>query len=225
MDIFVRNLDEDGAGFVEEVAGEEEAVAEIGEVGMDAEFPGIAEGADHFGFLGEVFVLAVLDVAAIDEGLEIGAVANAVGRVDINHLDLAGHAFFFEKGVHDEERVAGDEAIGPAVRVAVEIYGFAERRIFFAGFEEGWLKRRRRDAGGTRSAVALANGFDDGARVDAFVDVEGYGGNFEGSVLGFAGPDELRIEVRIVGVGFAGQDRRIGFRSDQADWGIVDAGF
>ena len=90
MNIFVGDLDEAGAGFVEEVAGEEEAVAEIGEVGVDAEFPGVAEGADHFWFLSEVFVLAVFDVAAIDEGLEIGAVADAVGRVDVDHLDLAG---------------------------------------------------------------------------------------------------------------------------------------
>ena len=142
---------------MEEIAGEEETVAEIGEVGVDAEFPGVAEGANHFGFLGEVFVLAVFDVAAIDEGLEIGAVADAVGRVDVDHLDLAGHAFFFEEGVHDEERIAGDEAVGPAVGVAVEIDGFAEGRIFLAGFEEIALGGLERDA------VALADSFD-GAR-------------------------------------------------------------
>jgi hypothetical protein len=183
MEVFVADLDEDGAGFVEEIAGEEEAVAEIGEVGVDAEFPGVAEGADHFGFLGEVFVLAVLDVAAIDEGLEIGAVADAVGRVNVDHLDLAGQAFFFEEGVHDEERIAGDEAVGPAVGVAVEIDGFAERRIFLAGFEEVALGGLRRDA------VALADGFDNGARVNALVDMEGDGRNFEGGVFSFAGPD------------------------------------
>jgi hypothetical protein len=183
VDILVADLDEAGAGFVEEIAGEEEAVAEIGEIGVDAEFPGVAEGANHFGFLGEVFVLAVLDVAAIDEGLEIGAVADAVGRVDVDHLNLAGHAFFFEEGVHDEERIAGDEAVGPAVGVAVEIDGFAERRIFLAGFEEVAL------GGLERNAIALADGFDDGARVDALVDVEGDGGDFEGSVFFLAGPD------------------------------------
>ena len=176
-------MDEDGAGFMEELAGEEEAVAEIGEVGVDAEFPGVAECADHFWFLGEVFVLAVLDVAAIDEGLEIGAVADAVGRVDVDHLDLAGEAFFFEEGVHDEEGIAGDEAVSPAMGVAVEIDGFAERRIFFAGFEEVALGGLERDA------VALADGFDDGARVNALVDVEGDGGDFEGGVFLLSGPD------------------------------------
>jgi len=196
MNVLFTDLDEDGAGFVEEVAGEEEAVAEIGQVGVDAELPGVAEGANHFGFLGEVFVFAIFDVAASDEGLEIGAVADAVGRVYINHLDLAGHALFFEEGVHDEERIAGDEAIGPTVGMAVEVHGFAERRIFFFGFEEVALRGLERDA------VAFADGFDDGARVNALVDVKGDGGDFERGVFFFAGPDELRVEMRIVGVGF-----------------------
>jgi len=48
----------------------------------------------------------------------------------------------FLEGVHDEERIAGDEAIGPTVGVTVEIDGFAEGRIFFAGFEEiAWTGR------------------------------------------------------------------------------------
>src|ERR1700738_4277877 len=140
MNVLVGDVDEAGAGFVEEFASEEEAVAEISEVGVDAEFPGVAEGADHFWFLGEVFVLAVFDVAMVDAGLEMGAVTDTVRRVDVHHLDLAGHAFFFKKGVHDQERVAGDEAIGPSVRVAIEIDGLAERRIFFASFKEVALR-------------------------------------------------------------------------------------
>jgi hypothetical protein len=158
MKVFVGDLDEAGAGFVEEIAGEEEAVAEIGEVGVDAEFPGVAEGTDHFGFLGEVFVLAVLDVATIDEGLEIGAVPDAVGRVNVDHLYLASHAFFFEEGVHDEERIAGDEAIGPSVGVAVEVHGFAEGRIFLAGFEEVALGGLERTPLRLRTASMMVRG-------------------------------------------------------------------
>jgi hypothetical protein len=116
-------------------------------------------------------------------------------------------------------RESPDEAIGPALGVAVEVDGFAERRVFFAGFEEVALR------GLQRNTVAFANSFDDGARVDAFVDVEGHGGDFEGGVFGFAGPDELRVEMRIVGIGFAGGDGRIGLGSDQADGRIVDASF
>ena len=41
----------------------------------------------------------------------------------------------------------------------------------------------------------------------------------------FAGPDQLRIEVGIVGVGFARSDGRIGLGSHEADGRVVDAGF
>jgi hypothetical protein len=68
------------------------------------------------------------------------------------------------------------------VGVAVEIDGFTERWIFFAGFEEISLGGLERDA------VALADGLDDGARVDALMDVEGDRRNFEGGGLLFAGP-------------------------------------
>jgi len=103
-------------------------------------------------------------------------------------------------GVHDEERIAGDEAIGPSVSVAIEIDGFAEGRIFFAGLEEIALD-------GSAVAIAAADGFDDGARVDAFVDVEGDGGDFEGGVFFLSGPDELGIEMRVVIKLLAGADR------------------
>ena len=54
MDVFVGDLDEAGAGFVQQFLGDEQAVAEVAEVGVDAEFPGVAEGLDLFGFAGEV---------------------------------------------------------------------------------------------------------------------------------------------------------------------------
>lgn len=219
MHIFIADLDKAGPGFVKEVASKEESVAEIGKVGVDTEFPGVAEGADHFGLLGEVFVLAVFDIAAVDERLEIGPVADAVRRIDVNHLDLPGHAFFFEEGVHYKQGVTGDQSVGPAMGVAVEVHGFAERGIFFAGFEEVALRGLECDT------VALADGFDDGTRVDTFVDMERNGGNFKGGVFGFARPDELRVEMGIVSVGFAGSNGWIGLRSDEADRGIVDAGF
>lgn len=90
MDIFVGDLDEAGAGFVEEFLGGEEAVAEVGEVGVDTEFPGVAEGFDLLGFAGEVVVFAVGDVAVVEFDLPIGAVFDAVGRIDVDALDLSG---------------------------------------------------------------------------------------------------------------------------------------
>src|SRR5260370_25603047 len=47
VNISVADLDEAGAGFVEEFLGEEEAVAEIGEIEVDGELPRGAEGSDH----------------------------------------------------------------------------------------------------------------------------------------------------------------------------------
>ena len=64
---------------------------------MNAQFPRIAERLDHFRFLRQVFVLAVFDVALVDEGLEVGAVADAVGRIDVDHLHLPGHALLLQQ--------------------------------------------------------------------------------------------------------------------------------
>src|ERR1700751_4384905 len=38
-------------------------------------------------------------------------------RVDINHLDLTGHALLFEKRVHNEKRITRDKAVGPRIRL------------------------------------------------------------------------------------------------------------
>ena len=111
MDVLIGNLHEDGAAFGEQFARQEQPVAQVGEVGVDAQFPGIAKGADLLRLGGQVFVPAVLHVALVDEGLEVGAVLDAVGRVDVNHLYFAGHALLFQERVHHEERIAGDEAV------------------------------------------------------------------------------------------------------------------
>jgi hypothetical protein len=81
--------------------------------------------------------------------------------------------------------------------VAVEVHGFAEGRILLASLEQIALRGFR------RRAIAFADGFDDGARVNALVDVERNRRDLEGSVFGFARPDELRIEMGIVFLGFA----------------------
>ena len=68
------------------------------------------------------------------------------------------------------------------------------------GFEEIALRRLE------GNAVAFADRFDDGARVNALVDVERDGGDFERGVLFLARPDELRIEMGVVIELFAGLD-------------------
>jgi len=51
---------------------------------VDAEFPGVAEGFDLFGFECGVFELAVLDVARAGAALPVAAEFDAVRRVDVD---------------------------------------------------------------------------------------------------------------------------------------------
>lgn len=54
-----------------------------------------------------------------------------------------------------------------------------------------------------------AQGVDDAGGGDALVDVQRNGLDVEGEVLGLAGPLELRVEARVVGVGFFAPGQRV----------------
>ena len=56
---------------------------------MRAQLPGIAIRLDHFWLAGHVFVVVVPYVPLTDKRLKIASVADAVGRVHVNHLNLA----------------------------------------------------------------------------------------------------------------------------------------
>ena len=64
MHVLITDLHEDRATVREQVAGHGQAVAQVGEVGVDAVPPGVAEGLDLLRLAGDVLGLAVLDVAA-----------------------------------------------------------------------------------------------------------------------------------------------------------------
>jgi len=131
MHVLITDLHKDAAGFGKQFAGQQQAVAQVGEVGMDAHFPGIAEGADLLWLGGQVFVLAVLNVALVYKGLKVGAVPDAIRGVDVNHLDLTSHAFLFQQRIHDQQGVSSDQAVRPVVWVLIKLDGFAERRVFY----------------------------------------------------------------------------------------------
>jgi predicted TIM-barrel fold metal-dependent hydrolase len=84
--------------------------------------------------LGKVFVPSILNITLVHKRLKVGAIPDAVRRVDVDHLNLPGHAFFFEKRIHHQQRVAG---------------GLLERfpRLKFAFMEAGcgwvpyWMER------------------------------------------------------------------------------------
>ena len=164
---------------------------------MDAQFPGVAEGFDHFRLGGQVLVLAVRYLSLVREGLEVGAVLDAVGRVDVDHLHLAAHALLLEEAVHHQQAVARDQAVAPVVGVPVELDGLAQRRVLFGLLEQRPL---------ARVGVGLAYRLDDAARVDPLVYVQRDGGNLEIVALGLLGPaqlrlsrpDQLRVEMRVM---------------------------
>ena len=155
---------------------------------MYTQFPGVSECFDHFRFGGQVLVLAVPYLALVREGLEVGAVLDAVGRVDVDHLHLAAHALLFEEAVHHQQAVARDQAVAPVVGVLVELDRPPEGRVLLLGLEQRLLAR----------AVALADRLDDGAGIDPLVDMERDGRNRERSPLGLARPGQLRVEMRVV---------------------------
>ena len=92
---------------------------------MDAQLPGVPEGLDHLGFLGQILILSILDRTLTDEGLKVAAVLDAVGRVDVDHLHPAGQALLVQQAVHHQQAVAGHQPVGPAALVAVEVDGVA----------------------------------------------------------------------------------------------------
>ena len=158
---------------------------------MDAQLPGVPEGLDHLGFLGQVGVVAVLHVALADEGLEVAAVLDAVGRVDVDHLHPAGQALLVQQAVHHQQAVAGHQPVGPAALVAVEVDGVAQRQVLEGGVEEAGLDGFRRALGFTLTLHRLAHRRQDAGRVDALVHVQADGVDLEAGALGLAGPGEV----------------------------------
>ena len=98
-----------------------QSVAQVGEIGVDAERPGVAVRPDHLRLAGEVLP-AVLHVALAELGLEVRREPDAVRRVDVDHLDLAGEILPPGEAGHDLERVAQDHAVRPVDVVPIELH-------------------------------------------------------------------------------------------------------
>ena len=195
MHVLVADLDEHRARVGQQLARQQEPVAEIREVRVDAQLPGVAVGADLLGLAGERAVVAVLDVALVRPRLEVRVVVDAVGRVDVHALDLAGHPLAPQQRVHDQQRVAQDQPVRPVHLVLVEgqLLVEAELRV-----------------GEERPLDLLApHGPEDRGGRHALVDVEADGVDVEAGVLGLAGPDQLGVQVGVVGVGHPLRDRAI----------------
>lgn len=163
---------------------------------MDAVAPGITEGFDLFGFAADVVFIAVFDVTAGGGPLEVGVEFDAVGRVDINALDLAAESFAFGEACHDLEAVAEDHAIGPIGVMLVELgpgggIGEAVEVGEEVGLRAGFL---------IFSCLALPEEVvDEDLGMDFFLDIKGrgLGDEVRPILLIFPAPDELRVEIAV----------------------------
>ena len=71
MHILVADLHEDRTRLGQQIAGDGEPIAEVGEIAVDAVAPGVAKGFDLLRLAGDVVGLAVLHVAAGRGPLEV----------------------------------------------------------------------------------------------------------------------------------------------------------
>ena len=121
MDVLIADLHEDRAGLGEQIAGDGEPVAQVGQVAVDAVAPGVAERLDLLRLAGDVVGVAVLHVAAGGGPLEVAVELDAVGRVEVDALHLAAQALALGQAGHHLERVAEDHAVRPVLVVLVEL--------------------------------------------------------------------------------------------------------
>src|SRR4051794_27793123 len=179
---------------------------------MDFKFPGVPKRFEHLGFLGQILVLAVLDVPLVHEWLEVRPILDAIRRVDVPHLPLPRHALLFEKRVHDKKRISGDEPVGPIVVVPIELDGVAKGWVLFRVLKEAQLLRAL--------SVAFPDNLDDGPRVDSLMDMERDSRNREARVLGLASPLKRWVEVWVVSVGLLSRVL-VGVGRDEAHGRVV----
>ncbi len=71
MDVFVTDLHKDTARIRQEISRQLKSVAEVTQVGMDAELPSIAERADLLGFSSGILEIAVPHVPLVRARLPV----------------------------------------------------------------------------------------------------------------------------------------------------------
>src|SRR4051812_30332082 len=103
MDILLANLNDDRARISQQVARGGESLPKICEIAVDAESPSIAVRLDLLGFSSNGRVVRLLRRAVRDARLKIGVKVDAVGRINVSELHLAGHALPLEETRHRDQ--------------------------------------------------------------------------------------------------------------------------
>ncbi len=125
MDVFLADLHETASALVQEFPSQQETIPQVREIRVNADLPCVAESTNLLGLGRQICVPAVGHLAPVHERLEVGAVADAVGRVHVDQLDLPAETFFLDQAVHDQKAVACDQAVGPVMPVTVELDGLS----------------------------------------------------------------------------------------------------
>ena len=140
MHIVIRNLHKAGARFSKQFTCKHKAIAQVREIAVDTQFPGIPEGLDHLWLTRERLVI-VLDIAVVEFHLPVGAILDAVGRVDIDHLHPAGHSLPLQQGVHHQKGIALNQPVAP-VGIVFIILGHSVKFILILCFRHLVAKKR-----------------------------------------------------------------------------------
>ncbi len=208
MHIFIPDLHKDRSAFRQQIPCNGQTIPQVGQVRMNPMAPGISEGFHLFGFSGDVFPVAVLDVPAGGGPLEVGVEFDAVGRVHVDALDFAAQAFPFCQGCHHLQAVSEDHAVGPVGVVPVEF-----RPGAFAG-ESVEVREQVELVGLARTFPLLAlphQVVDQDLGMDFFLDVKRWSLHHQvGPVLLILSPpDQLGIEVPVAA--FVGRPDGVSF--------------
>src|SRR5205823_1623810 len=93
VDVFVAYLNEERTGVSEEIAGNDEPVAQVREITVDSVAPSVTKRFDLLWLASDVISLAVLHVAAGRGPLKVTVKLNAVRGVDVDALYLTAKSF------------------------------------------------------------------------------------------------------------------------------------
>src|SRR5262249_9665332 len=94
MHILIADLNEDAAALGEQIPSHSEAVAQIAQVAVNAEFSGIAERLDLLRLTGQVLRLGILDVALAGAHLPVAAELDTVRTDESTAVAVSCHTCY-----------------------------------------------------------------------------------------------------------------------------------
>ena len=120
MHILIADLHEYRSAGRQQIPRHGQAVAQIGEIAVDAIGPSVAERLHLFGFAAEMIGLAVLHIAAGGAPLKIAVEFDPVRRVDIDALHLTLQPLPLRQARHDFQAIAQDHAVRPMLIMRIK---------------------------------------------------------------------------------------------------------